>query len=193
MPSRLSQTKNSQCLQVFAGLSFGDPLAKLFIHFPERQSSTGFAQTQQHPLLPLRHILRDPPRRHITCGAEPHRHAAACLQNLRAGQTGAHRQFPHPDRPPAPRLDDPAPVKHPRDERIPRQRFMRQIECLRCQAKMQRAQDSISATVIMSRPPVWIRAPPRSTPRSAASAFPRMRDCSARRGCGRKWRDPAAG
>lgn len=71
MPSRLSQTKNSQCFQVFAGLSFGDPLAKLFMYFPERQSSTGFAQTQQHPLLPLRHILCDPPRRHITCVAEP--------------------------------------------------------------------------------------------------------------------------
>ena len=134
MPRRLGQTKNSQCFQVFAGLSFGDPLAKPFMHFPERQSSTGFAQALQHPLLPLRHILRHPLRRHITRGTEPHRHAAACFQNLRAGQTGTHRQFPHPDRPAAPRLDDPAPVKHPRDQRIPRQRFMRQVESLRRQA-----------------------------------------------------------
>lgn len=70
MPRRLGQAEDSQCLQVFPCLSFGDPVTEPLMHFPQRQPLRRRAQHRQHPLLPLRHILRHPLRRHITRGAE---------------------------------------------------------------------------------------------------------------------------
>ena len=130
--------KGSQGLQVLPHLARGSAVHQPGQDVPQRDPLRRLAENRQDGALALGQVEPDPLRRYVSAGTEAHGHGATGVLDFRAGKSGPLGQFRHPERTPAPVLDNAAPIEDTGDQRVPRTRLVRVKEHLRRQAKAQR-------------------------------------------------------